>query len=197
VFMQILPTVKWQPFSTMEVLYTEPLQHNQPPAWIPLSLPFWVKNMVSGWISRLNYRLLEKLKAILSPYRLPRSMVAGSWFFTFTSTSNTLPGQWAAPKPPASHVSTICAEFFIPYKLGGCIRVYPTLLISRQLPPLRISVTLKARPALTCQSCFLRLSLSPGVVKSRRASRSSTPVAGRVAGRGGFDPHPLPPGINL
>ena len=31
-----------------------------------------------------------------------------------------------------------------------------------------------------------------GVVKSRRASWSSKPVAGRVAGRGGFDSHPLP-----
>jgi hypothetical protein len=31
------------------------------------------------------------------------------------------------------------------------------------------------------------------VVRSRRASRSSKPAAGRVAGRGGFDPHPLPP----
>ena len=44
-----------------------------------------------------------------------------------------------------------------------------------------------------CKTSPLRLSLSPGVVRSRRASRSSTPVAGRVAGRGGFDPHPLPP----
>jgi hypothetical protein len=45
----------------------------------------------------------------------------------------------------------------------------------------------------TCQSSSLRLSLHPGVVKSWRASWSSKPVAGRVAGRGGFDSHPLPP----
>ena len=32
-----------------------------------------------------------------------------------------------------------------------------------------------------------------GVVKSRWASWSSKPVAGRVAGRGGFDSHPLSP----
>jgi hypothetical protein len=32
-----------------------------------------------------------------------------------------------------------------------------------------------------------------GVVGSRWAPRSSKPVAGRVAGRGGFDSHPLPP----
>ncbi len=34
---------------------------------------------------------------------------------------------------------------------------------------------------------------SVGVVESRWAPRSSKPVAGRVAGRGGFDSHPLPP----
>ena len=32
-----------------------------------------------------------------------------------------------------------------------------------------------------------------GVVRSRWASWSSKPVAGRVAGRGGFDSHPLSP----
>ena len=31
-----------------------------------------------------------------------------------------------------------------------------------------------------------------GVVGSRWAPRSSKPVAGRVAGRGGFDSHPFP-----
>jgi hypothetical protein len=46
---------------------------------------------------------------------------------------------------------------------------------------------------LSCQTILLRLSLSLGVVRSRWASRSSTPAAGRFAGRGGFDPHPLPP----
>lgn len=35
--------------------------------------------------------------------------------------------------------------------------------------------------------------LVAGVVESWRASRSSKPVAGRSAGRGGFDSHPLPP----
>jgi hypothetical protein len=34
---------------------------------------------------------------------------------------------------------------------------------------------------------------SMGVVGSRWAPRSSKPVAGRVAGCGGFDSHPLPP----
>jgi hypothetical protein len=43
-----------------------------------------------------------------------------------------------------------------------------------------------------CKSFMPRLCLLPGVVKSRRASWSSKPVAGRVAGRGGFDSHPLP-----
>jgi hypothetical protein len=33
-----------------------------------------------------------------------------------------------------------------------------------------------------------------GVVESWWAPRSSKPVAGRVAGRSGFDSHPLPPG---
>ena len=37
------------------------------------------------------------------------------------------------------------------------------------------------------------LSKNMGVVGSRWAPRSSKPVAGRVAGRGGFDSHPLPP----
>ena len=32
-----------------------------------------------------------------------------------------------------------------------------------------------------------------GMDRSRWASRSSKPVAGRIAGRGGFDPHPFPP----
>ena len=36
-----------------------------------------------------------------------------------------------------------------------------------------------------------------GVVGSRWAPRSSKPVAGRVAGRGGFDSHPLPPDFNF
>ena len=35
--------------------------------------------------------------------------------------------------------------------------------------------------------------LNPGVVESRWVPRSSKPVAGRYAGRGGFDTHPLPP----
>ena len=35
-----------------------------------------------------------------------------------------------------------------------------------------------------------------GVVGSRWAPRSSKPVAGRVAGRGGFDSHPLPPPLD-
>ena len=35
-----------------------------------------------------------------------------------------------------------------------------------------------------------------GVVGSRWAPRSSKPVAGRVAGRGGFDSHSLPPFIS-
>lgn len=34
--------------------------------------------------------------------------------------------------------------------------------------------------------------LDEGVDESRWAPRSSKPVAGRVAGRGGFDPHPFP-----
>jgi hypothetical protein len=46
---------------------------------------------------------------------------------------------------------------------------------------------------LACQASPLRLSLHVGVVRSRWASWSSTPVAGRVAGRGGFDSHPLSP----
>lgn len=46
---------------------------------------------------------------------------------------------------------------------------------------------------ISCQTFQLRVSLSAGVVRSRWASRSSTPAAGRNAGRGGFDPHPLPP----
>ena len=50
--------------------------------------------------------------------------------------------------------------------------------------------------APSCQSRLLRVCLPPGVVRSRRASRSSTPVAGRVASRGGFDPHPLPPCVH-
>jgi len=37
--------------------------------------------------------------------------------------------------------------------------------------------------------------LDTGVVGSRWAPRSSKPVAGRVAGRGGFDSHALPPCI--
>jgi hypothetical protein len=36
-----------------------------------------------------------------------------------------------------------------------------------------------------------------GVVGSRWAPRSSKPVAGRVAGRGGFDSHPLPPSTGI
>ncbi len=35
--------------------------------------------------------------------------------------------------------------------------------------------------------------LGVGVVESRWAFRSSKPVTGRVAGRGGFDSHPFPP----
>jgi len=38
----------------------------------------------------------------------------------------------------------------------------------------------------------LKVSLLPGVHKSRWASRSSTPVLGRVAVQGGFDSHALP-----
>ena len=45
---------------------------------------------------------------------------------------------------------------------------------------------------LSCNPSCLRLSLHVGVVRSRWASWSSKPVAGRVAGRGGFDSHPLP-----
>lgn len=45
----------------------------------------------------------------------------------------------------------------------------------------------------SCNPSSLRLSLRAGVVRSRWASWSSKPVAGRVAGRGGFDSHPLPP----
>ena len=45
----------------------------------------------------------------------------------------------------------------------------------------------------SCQSSCLRVSLLAGVVKSRWASRSSTSVTGRVASRGGFDSHALPP----
>lgn len=37
--------------------------------------------------------------------------------------------------------------------------------------------------------------LALGVVRSRWASWSSKPVAGRVAGRGGFDSHPLSPNL--
>ena len=44
-----------------------------------------------------------------------------------------------------------------------------------------------------CKASLLRLSLHVGVVRSRWVSWSSKPVAGRVAGRGGFDSHPLPP----
>jgi hypothetical protein len=44
-----------------------------------------------------------------------------------------------------------------------------------------------------CQASPLRLSLHMGVVRSRWASLSSKLVAGRVAGRGGFDSHPLSP----
>jgi hypothetical protein len=35
--------------------------------------------------------------------------------------------------------------------------------------------------------------LAAGVAKFRWASRSSKPVSGRFAGRGGFDSHPFPP----
>ena len=45
----------------------------------------------------------------------------------------------------------------------------------------------------TCESPIPRVCLRMGVVRSRWASWSSKPVAGRVAGRGGFDSHPLPP----
>ncbi len=45
----------------------------------------------------------------------------------------------------------------------------------------------------TCIPSALRVSLRLGVVRSRWASWSSKPVAGRVAGRGGFDSHPLSP----
>jgi hypothetical protein len=37
------------------------------------------------------------------------------------------------------------------------------------------------------------LEFREGVVGSRWAPRSSKPVAGCTAGRGGFDSHPLPP----
>ena len=46
---------------------------------------------------------------------------------------------------------------------------------------------------LTCNPLLIRLSLYAGVVRSRWVSWSSTPVAGRVASRGGFDSHPLSP----
>ena len=42
-------------------------------------------------------------------------------------------------------------------------------------------------PLILCDTIYL------GVDKSRWASRSSKPVAGRFAGRGGFDSHPFPP----
>jgi hypothetical protein len=47
--------------------------------------------------------------------------------------------------------------------------------------------------SLPCASTLHRVSLRAGVVRSRWVSWSSKPVAGRVAGRGGFDSHPLPP----
>ena len=52
------------------------------------------------------------------------------------------------------------------------------------------------RNTAACKGFLLRLSLHMlrmGVVRSRWASWSSKPVAGRVAGRGGFDSHPLSP----
>jgi len=45
-----------------------------------------------------------------------------------------------------------------------------------------------------CMSVAVCLT-SLGVVGSRWAPRSSKPAAGRSAGRGGFDSHPLPPGF--
>src|SRR5215216_5486369 len=54
-------------------------------------------------------------------------------------------------------------------------------------------VILAHNDKLSCNPFCLRLSLYMGVVRSRWASWSSKPVAGRVAGRGGFDAHPLSP----
>ncbi len=51
------------------------------------------------------------------------------------------------------------------------------------------------RPAESCRRTGGAVSFHQytGVVGSRWAPRSSKPVAGRAAGRGGFDSHPLPP----
>ncbi len=57
----------------------------------------------------------------------------------------------------------------------------------------RNSTTLIHSDKCSCNPSLLRLSLFVGVVRSRWVSWSSTPVAGRVASRGGFDSHPLSP----
>ena len=62
--------------------------------------------------------------------------------------------------------------------------------VAVQVPPYLLLIH---SDKLACQASPLRLSLHVGVVRSRWASWSSTPVAGRVAGRGGFDSHPLSP----
>lgn len=53
-------------------------------------------------------------------------------------------------------------------------------------------INLLAKPSSFDYPCATRV-LCMGVVRSRWASWSSKPVAGRVAGRGGFDSHPLSP----
>jgi hypothetical protein len=74
---------------------------------------------------------------------------------------------------------------------SGCslIRAFQKGRQEFELPPFLLSIELR----ISCFSRSLRVCLPAGVVRSRRASRSSKPAAGRVAGRGGFDPHPLPP----
>jgi hypothetical protein len=104
--------------------------------------------------------------------------------------------QWAVIEPL---IPPVKEDYSPEAALPPRLRVCPPGVQDFTFPssPSRSSVVPQKRLPRTfsfsCQSSRLGVSLSPGVVRSRRASRSSKPAAGRVAGRGGFDPHPLPP----
>jgi glutaredoxin len=56
--------------------------------------------------------------------------------------------------------------------------------------------SLSYRSIFSCKNGLGGVFLTAGMAESWWAPRSSKPVAGRVAGRGGFDSHPFPPVLN-